>query len=785
MQTQPPARAAGRRGWNGWGVRVKVMAGFGVVLVILAAMACLGTASLLAMGGRIRGIAAITQASVAGRRGDAALRDLAGTIRLYAVSGDPALLPELTARRAAVSEQMASSDVSAMGASRDKWIAAAQAVTRYLAGLDEVLAARQEQTHIVNEALLPLGSDLAVRLDAATVPAMASDTEAVALARRLLQRFLEVRLNGERALLVDDAALRARVEDSLQSLASITRAFESRAAAKLTGGDRLTADVKTYLATYRQARDGAEKLRALIGSAVQARGKEVGTQLQSVVTMQIADRNAQTDEALARTRSSPLLLMSLSAMALLAGIATAWTIGGGISRSVRRLSTAMLALAEGALEHEIPSLERGDEIGQMAHALLTFRQHAQAAQRLRDEAAQQRVAKDRRQAAMDRHTQDFGASASAVMATLVESADAMRRVADRMLQSARQTRQAASHTAENAAVSAQNLGGVAAAAGEMAHSIREISQQVARANRAAHDTVALASTTDAKVRDMEGAVDRVGDVVRLISDIAGRTNLLALNATIEAARAGEAGRGFAVVAGEVKSLAAQTARATDEIASQIEAIRAATAGAVGAVQEVGTAIGQVNEVAAAIAAAVEQQSATTSGIVSSVQTVTAATQEASREMQTVSGVSEAAEASSLSVVESADKVGGMADVLRVELKEFLQALASAGESERRGYERIPGSGAHATVRGPDTPEFRAPIEDISRGGAAFRTDAAIAIGAELTILLPGTDAPVTARAARAIGGGVAVTFRQHDANLAKVDAALGFIRALGEPRRAA
>ena len=154
----------------------------------------------------------------------------------------------------------------------------------------------------------------------------------------------------------------------------------------------------------------------------------------------------------------------------------------------------------------------------------------------------------------------------------------------------------------------------------MSASINEISQQVSRATQAVAEAVGCAATTDAKVGSMAAAADRVGDVARLITDIAGRTNLLALNATIEAARAGEAGKGFAVVANEVKALATQTAKATEEISTQIAAIRAATGEAVTAVRAVGAAIGEVSEVATAIAAAVEEQAAATRDIAASVQT---------------------------------------------------------------------------------------------------------------------------------------------------------------------
>jgi len=190
------------------------------------------------------------------------------------------------------------------------------------------------------------------------------------------------------------------------------------------------------------------------------------------------------------------------------------------------------------------------------------------------------------------------------------------------------------------------------------------------------EAVEQSAATDSKVGALSEAADRIGDVVQLITTIAAQTNLLALNATIEAARAGNAGKGFAVVAGEVKALAAQTAQATHEIATQIEAIRGATGAAVGAVRAVGVSIGKVEQVAATIAAAVEQQAATTRDIAASVQTVTLATGEASRAMQDVCAIVQQAEQTNGLVVAAADEVGETSTAIHGEVDRFLAVMAA-------------------------------------------------------------------------------------------------------------
>jgi len=191
--------------------------------------------------------------------------------------------------------------------------------------------------------------------------------------------------------------------------------------------------------------------------------------------------------------------LALGVAAVAIGSGLAWIIGRGISRPVVRMTDTMHSLARGELQVQIPALDRKDEIGQMAQAMLTFRGNAQEARRLEVEAERVRAAKDRRQAAMDQHTQDFGTSASGVMATLVDAAETMRKTASEMTKAAQRTRDTAGETAQNAAISAQNLGSVAAAAEEMSASIHEISRQVTRVTGAAQEAVERATVTDTKV----------------------------------------------------------------------------------------------------------------------------------------------------------------------------------------------------------------------------------------------------------------------------------------------
>ena len=256
-------------------------------------------------------------------------------------------------------------------------------------------------------------------------------------------------------------------------------------------------------------------------------------------------------------------------------------------------------------------------------------------------------------------------------------------------------------------------------------------------------------------------------------------DLLALNATIEAARAGEAGKGFAVVAGEVKALAAQTAKATAEIGSQIETVRGATEQTITAMTEISGIIGKMNEVTAAMA--VEEQSATTREIAANVQAVSHATADTARAMEHVVTVADSAGEASRDVSAGAQGIGQEAETLRNEVDQFLPAVKD-DSGERRRYERIAGNGAMVGLRTRGRDPVRATLRDVSRGGAALACDWTLAAGTNVEVDLPEAGGSVTARVVRCGNGSMAVVFSGEPAVLARIDRAMD---ALPRLRRAA
>ncbi len=377
---------------------------------------------------------------------------------------------------------------------------------------------------------------------------------------------------------------------------------------------------------------------------------------------------------------------------------------------------------------------------------------------------------------MERHTHDFGTSVAGVMSSLVTSSESMRVASQDMANAAEVVNVEAHKTAAGALKSSQDLTGVAAAVEELTSSVVEIARQVTVSGDIARHAVQRVAASQGTMSSLSAAASRIGDVVHLISDIAGQTNLLALNATIEAARAGEAGKGFAVVAGEVKALATQTARATAEIGGQIETVRTATEEAVAAMDEISGIIRQIDEVSVTISTAVDEQSGTTREIAASVQDVSSATTMAAQAMGHVVDVAERAGHTSGDVLASAGVIAHEAATLRDEVDHFLVAIRSES-GERRRYERVLGKGTvvNLEAQGRST---GVTLLDLSCGGGAIFCEWRLPAGTAVDIGVPTVGGRITGRVVRSDGHDVGVVFSDDPANLAQVNRVLDMLTSL-------
>ncbi len=349
-----------------------------------------------------------------------------------------------------------------------------------------------------------------------------------------------------------------------------------------------------------------------------------------------------------------------------------------ITRSVNRLRMAMGKLAKNELEIDVPGTDRADEVGQMAAAVMVFKESMVSARLLVAEQQEHKLrAAAEQKAAMNQTADAFEAKVGFLVSMLSSGATELQATAQSMSATANQTNQQATTVAAAADEASAGVQTVAAAAEELTASIHEISRQVAQSAKITGKAVGEARRTDAIVRALAEGAQKIGDVVQLITGIAAQTNLLALNATIEAARAGDAGAGFAVVASEVKSLARQTAQATEEISAQIRQIQDATGEAVQAIKAIGATIEEVNVIASNIAAAVEEQGAATAEIARNVQQTAASTQEVTA---TIAGVSQAADdtgGAAEQVLNAASGLSQQADQLTNEVNDFVAGVRAA------------------------------------------------------------------------------------------------------------
>jgi len=663
-------------------VRKRIFVGFGIVMAVLVVIAATGVISIEKAGHEVDLLSAANEEAVMVGKIETEFLKLRSEAREYANTG----LAKNAENVSEIAPHVFSSIAKARGLTHDpeqleKIDDIKSAFEEFLSEFERAKHLTNDQVRQIHDVLEPAGVKMVEELDLIQVlAAEEGNSDAIIYAGVAREHALLSRLYTNIMLGRRDESFASKVEHEFEefslALASLKKTLHTEEEKVLFK------DIQKQFQRYTKATDIAHEderaLRDLMDNQLAKRTQRIMDDA-AWLEKQVSESEAMVKQETATLISSAEWVMTVVALVgLLGGIAISFLIGNSISRPVIAMTGSMRRLADGDLKAEIPSQGRKDEIGEMASAVQVFKDNAIRVRQMELEAKEQEErAKEDKKRMMNQLADDFQNSVGGVVQSVASASTELQSSAESLSSIATETNSQAMTVASASEEASTNVQTVAAAAEELSSSIGEISRQVQQSNEIASSAVKESERANEMVHGLVDAANKIGEVVELISDIAEQTNLLALNATIEAARAGEAGKGFAVVASEVKNLANQTAKATEEIGSQIEGIQSATKQSVDAIGGISTTIEKISEIASAIAAAVEEQGAATQEIARNVEQAAAGTGEVS---SNITGVTQAAGESghaASQVLDAASELSQQSETLKTEVRNFMDQVRAA------------------------------------------------------------------------------------------------------------
>ncbi|WP_445679434.1 methyl-accepting chemotaxis protein [Radicibacter daui] len=573
------------------------------------------------------------------------------------------------------------------------------------------------------------------------------------------------------SLLIEDVKSDSKIEQDEQvslivaygNLEKMASAMEASLASAYSGND----DGAVKQALDKIAGDAAGAVRSVSAAlkAGEASQQQVLSELETLSSYRtaLAAELKRLLDARIHSFNSTLLVHLLITTALTLGIllTVILFLRKSVTGPIRQLTSAMEHLADGKLDETIPGTTRVDELGAMAKATEVFQLAARQNVKLEEEKRAEQESRARRQAGLEALARDFQVATADQLRGVAAAATELQATAAGLSEQADGAATRAQEAATSAEAASHNARTVSGAAGELANTSREIDTQLGRARTTTQAAVAEAGNARAMADELTTVVAGVGQIVSFIQEIASQTNLLALNATIEAARAGEAGKGFAVVANEVKNLAAQTAKATEEVQAKVGAVGEAGRKVADLVERVTATIAAIDDSSNAIATAVSAQNEATSGITRNISEAESRTGEASASIAGVQEATEFTKVASTQLLAAASELSTQAEGLRTEMESFLSHMSRAGE--RREYERkdIDAEAVLKTRSG----DVKLRAVNISEGGVALSGNAPCRSGEEVQISLGGVS--IVGRVVEKDGNALRIQFHFDDASQQK------------------